>query len=50
MLARKDKDFRTNDPLVSPLLPQPPGHLVGSVILGNFLTHDEHLDRIDYEF
>ena len=33
----------TDNPLVAPLLPQTPGHLVGSVVLGNLLAHDEHL-------
>ena len=35
----------TDNPLVAPLLPQTPGHLVGSVVLGNLLAHDEHLER-----
>ena len=38
----------TDNPLVAPLLPQTPGHLVGSVILGNLLSHDEHLARRTY--
>merc|ERR1719180_159802 len=36
-------DWGVNDPFVSPFLPEPPGHLVGSVVLGNLLSHDEHL-------
>ena len=38
----------TDNPLVAPLLPQTPGHLVGSVVLGNLLAHDEHLARRTY--
>lgn len=39
------RDGRVDDPLVPVLLPEPPGDLVGAVVLSHLLTHDENLNK-----